>query len=158
MPRFVAGFSVILITGIAGFAYYLDIRKLARQDKLIVEILLLFLAVVLVVRTVLTFKELTAFLARRRAAGEQGEPFPSAFRRALHSKEVIFLAATASFIALFPHIGFFVSSFLYVLTANILLGTKGKFKLIAIPAGLTLVTYLLFVLVFQIRLPTGILI
>lgn len=157
MAGYIAQFAVLMITLIFGLAYYSEIIHLAQQDKLIVEILLLFLAVVLMIRTVATIVNFSRFLAQRRESGEKGESFRSTARRVLRSKEVIFLTATALYIVLFPKIGFFVSSFIYVLVANYLLGIRGKLKLIAIPAGLVLFAYLLFGSVFNIKLPSGIL-
>lgn len=157
MAGYIAQFAVLLITFAFGLAYYLEISDLAQQDKLIVEVLLLFLAVMLVVRTVATIINFSKFLAQRRQNGEKCEAFKEAAKRVLRRKEFIFLAITALYIALFPKIGFFVTSFIYVLIANILLGTRGKLLLIALPAGLTLFTYLLFGSVFNIKLPSGIL-
>lgn len=157
MARYIASFALLLGIWAFGLVYYYQIMDLAKQDKMIVEILLLFLVVVLLFRTVSTIIDFSKFMAKRKEAGEKGESFSSALRRVLKRKETIFLAATAPYIALFPIIGFFVTSFFYVMAANILLGTKGKLKLVAIPAGVTLFTYLLFVLVFDIRFPKGIL-
>ncbi len=157
MAGYIASFSVLLITLVFGLAYYSDIMHLAHQDKLIVEILLVFLAVALLFRTVATIINFSRFLAQRRESGEKGESFQTAARRVLRTKEVTFLIATALYVALFPKIGFFVSSFIYVLVANYLLGIRGKLKLFAIPAGLVLFAYLLFGSVFNIKLPSGIL-
>lgn len=157
MASFVAKFTILLIALVFGIAYYIDIMDLARQDKMIVEILLLFLAVTLVIRTVRTIVEYKEFLALSREQGRKVKSISTVIRNLFKTKEAIFLATTAPYVVLFPRIGFFVSSFIYVLAANILLGTKGKVKLIAIPTGLTVLIYLLFVVVFEIKLPKGIL-
>ena len=157
MARYIASFGVLLMTLVFGLAYFYEIKDLAQKDKMVVEFLLLILAVMLVIRTIATIKNFSKYLAERRENGEKIESFSLAARRVLRRKEVTFLAATALYVALFPIVGFFVTSFSYVLVANILLGTRGKVKLIAIPAGLTLFTYLLFGSVFNIKLPSGIL-
>lgn len=157
MVSYFAKFIVLLTTLGFGIAYYIDIMKLELQDKLVVEILLLFLAITLLFQIVRTAMDFTQYLAQRRKKEERLESLYFLIPRLLKTKEAIFLMATAPYIILFPKIGFFVSSFIYVLVVNILLGTKGKIKLIAIPTGLILLTYVLFVLVFNIRLPKGIL-
>lgn len=156
MATHFASFAILIITWVAGIAYYLDVRMLARQDKLVVELLLLFLAVLLVLRTISTVRDFIKFRAEEHAAEKKSlsEFFVEIFR----SKRAVFLAVTAPYVALFPQLGFFVSSFIYVLIANILLGTRGKTKLILIPLCLVVATYLLFVLALGIRLPRGILI
>ncbi len=157
MAVFIARYALLLITSVFGLAYYYDIMDLARKDKIVVELLLLLLVVLIVFRTIATTKNMVKYLAERSEDGEKLESFSKAVKRILRRKEVTFLAVTAPYIALFPIIGFFVTSFIYVLVANIVLGTRGKLKLIAIPTGLTLFAYLLFGSVFNIKLPSGIL-
>ncbi len=157
MASFAAGFALLLAVGGFGLFYFLDIRNLARQDKMVVEVLLALLAVVLAYRVVVTAKDYLRALAVRRKSGEPGKPAASALRDLLARKETLFLAVTVPYIALFPAIGFFASTFVYLLVSNLVLGTRGRLKLLAIPAGVTLFTYLLFGTLFGIRLPKGIL-
>lgn len=157
MASFAAGFALLFVVGGFGLFYFLDIRNLARQDKMVVEVLLALLAVVLAYRAVVTVKDYLRALAERRKSGEPGKPASAALRDLLRRKETLFLAVTVPYIALFPKIGFFVTTFAYLLVSNVALGTRGKLKLLAISAGVTLFTYLLFAVLFGIRLPKGVL-
>jgi hypothetical protein len=158
MARFAANFSVLFLIWTFGLVYYLDISKLARQDKMVVEVLLAFLALVLSFRTIVTIIEFSKFMKKRTADGEKGEPIAAALKKVLRKKESIFLAVTVPYVALIPLLGFFTCTCAYLFIANIVLGTKNKIQRIAIPLGVCIFTYLLFALLFGVRLPRGILI
>jgi hypothetical protein len=157
MARFAANFSVLFLIWTFGIVYYLDIFKLARQDKMVVEVLLAFLALVLSFRTIVTIMDFLKCMKKRKADGEHFESFVPALKKVLRRKESIFLAVTVPYVALVPILGFFVSTGFYLFLANIVLGTKNRVQRIAIPLGVTLFTYLLFALLFGVRLPRGIL-
>jgi hypothetical protein len=157
MARFAANFSVLFLIWSFGIVYYLDISRLARQDKMVVEVLLAFLAVVLSFRTIVTIAAFLKFQKKQKADGEKNEPISLSIKKMLRKKESVFLAITVPYIAGVPVLGFFVSTCIYLFVANIVLGTKNRIQLATIPLGVTLFTYLLFALLFGVRLPKGIL-
>ena len=157
MAKILASFIVLLVTWAFAITYYVDVVDLARQDKMVVEVLLVFLGIVLLIRTVITIKDFVRLRAEEQEEGKEKAVVSSAFGGLLNQKQVTFFGVTVPYVALFPFLGFFVSSFLYVLVLNVLLGTRGKLKLIGIPAALTVLSYLLFVLALGIRLPRGLL-
>ena len=154
MRKYFAGFLLLFVAWGFGLTYYIQIRNLLPEDNRIVEVLLVFFAVVLIYRT---FDTVRMYVKSRTTSVKDERRIKEKLRSIIYRKEALFIFITLPYIAAIEPLGFFFTSFLYILAANILLGTRSLRKLIFIPIGFTLITYLLFVGLFDIRLPEGIL-
>lgn len=164
MENYIASFLLLIIAWGFGLTYYLQIRSLQPEDKRVVEFLLLLFAAVLLYRTIHTitnyYKKFAVNKKTERVLKKEPDslkPVIEKLRNTLFKKESIFILITLFYIALLEIMGFFFCSFFYILGANILLGTKGIWKLIFISVGFIFFTYVLFVGIFEIRLPAGVL-
>jgi len=163
LGKFISSFAILGVIGAFAISYYIQIMGLEQRHKTVVEFLLIGLFVLLIFRVFVTTKAFIQFRKTQTAPSTNAnsssamDNIVTKLKVFIKQDQVIFIIASALFVALFQVIGFFTTAFLYVLVLNILLGTRGRIKLIAIPTGLCIAIYLLFVLALGIRLPTGIL-
>jgi hypothetical protein len=67
----------------------------------------------------------------------------------------IILGALIISVALFPYIGYYISSALFVVVCMYMLGTRSKIELIAMPVGWIIFSYFVFARLLSVRLPVG---
>ncbi|MFH1934117.1 MAG: tripartite tricarboxylate transporter TctB family protein [Pseudomonadota bacterium] len=72
-------------------------------------------------------------------------------------KKLTFFALCGGYILAIIKVGFFVSSFIFMLIVMFMLGSKRYVSIAAISAGFVLLTYLIFVYFLHINLPHGVL-
>lgn len=58
-------------------------------------------------------------------------------------------------VGLFPYIGYYISSALFIVVFMWLLGCRSKVELVAVPAGWVVFTYFVFAQLLNVRLPVG---
>lgn len=73
------------------------------------------------------------------------------------SKKLTFFALCCGYIIAITKVGFFTSSFIFMLISMFLLGNRRYVSMVAISAGFVLLTYLMFVYFLHIKLPVGVL-
>lgn len=146
----------LMAISIYGLAYYSDIRKLPAREKMVVEYILIALAVLVAIEAGRAIIDFRKFLMEQNTDRTKFDS--NAILGLSENKQVIVIVLTAIYMIIFPILGFFVTSFLYVFLLNLILGIRNKLQLVAIPAGLLVFVYILFVILFSVKLPAGILI
>lgn len=150
--------TALLVNALAGayaFAYWLQIRTLRAREVVVVNLLLIIFAVLSVLQIGKGLVELRRLSA---AADPEARRTPDMrVGKFLANKSFLLMALTIAYIAVFPLLGFYVTTFLFLTSANVLLGTRNKLVLALLPAGMLAFIYVVFTLLFRIRLPSGIL-
>ncbi|UTR12052.1 tripartite tricarboxylate transporter TctB family protein [Evansella sp. LMS18] len=145
---------LVVILGL-GTAYYFDVLTLPnREEQLIVKILF-YLLIILVLFEF--SKSLFKFAAGRKKQDRSKKQLQD-LRTLLTNKPMILSLMMIGYLVLIPLIGFFVSSFVFLLFLNFHLGNRKVKELFVIPGAVLIFTYFLFVQLLNIRLPAGILV
>mgnify|MGYP005847696139 CR=1 FL=1 len=146
---------VNVLAGAYAFAYWLQIRTLRAREVVVVNLLLIIFAVLSVLQIGKGLVELRRLSAD--ADPEVSRRPDMSFGKFLKNKSFLLIVLTIAYIAVFPLLGFYVTTFLFLTTANVLLGTRNKLVLTLLPVGMLAFIYVVFTLLFRIRLPSGIL-
>lgn len=134
-------------------AYWEDIRSLPERETVVIKLLLL-------VFTILTVQQLIrncVFLLRQKryfSPETQGKGID--FTAIVRSKTFIVICAITGYIILFPILGFFFVSYIFLLLGNYLLGIRNRVFNVLFPLLFLLGIYLIFSLLLGVSLPKGI--
>ncbi|MEN1762000.1 tripartite tricarboxylate transporter TctB family protein [Anoxynatronum sibiricum] len=162
MKKKITDMMVLVIIGGFSMAYFNDISRLAQREKLVVQGLMAVVLVLWVVQAVRLFIEIRKSVSDNKSPQTQQNKETKqihnqpTMKELMANKQVLLIILAAIYMIVFPFIGFFVTSFIFVLAVNLLMGTKSKLQLFAIPTGLLIFVYILFILIFKVRLPAGI--
>lgn len=83
--------------------------------------------------------------------------FKQSVKRSNVLRVVGLMALLVVFIVLLQYVGFAISSFLFVLSLQLVLGERRPVRLFALAISVTLVMYVVFVLLLRVPLPRGLL-
>lgn len=162
MKKQITDMMVLVIIGGFSMAYFNDISRLAQREKLVVQGLMAVVLVLWVVQAVRLFIEIRKTVSDKKSPQSQQNKETKqihnqqTMKELMANKQVLLIILAAIYMIVFPFIGFFVTSFIFVMAVNLLMGTKSKLQLFAIPTGLLIFVYILFILIFKVRLPAGI--
>jgi hypothetical protein len=94
----------------------------------------------------------------KESDGGAGRSIPGFFQRnRSEAKPLFMIAVFIVYLLMVKWVGFFVSTFLFVIISSRLMGAKGWGKPIALSAGVSLFCYLLFVAWIKLSFPRGVL-
>lgn len=145
---------LILILGGFGLYYFLDVRSLPNaEERLIVENLFWFLVVLLVIEASRTIYQIWR---DRKKEKKMENSLQNLIKAWLFNKPVMLMVGLTVYIILFPLIGFFVTSFLFLVGFSFFLGSRKFWELSVIPVISLAFLYFIFVYFLEIRLPKGI--
>lgn len=102
----------------------------------------------------------TLLLARRHAGGRPGPSWipnvAALFRRPENHDVLILIGALTVYLAAMPWLGFAAGTWLFSVGMMVRLGARWPWA-IAVSTGLVLIIHLLFVMLFKVQLPAGVL-
>ncbi|GAB3797613.1 tripartite tricarboxylate transporter TctB family protein [Virgibacillus kimchii] len=155
MAANIGNYLLLIIIGAFGLYYFLDVRSLPNpQERVIVEILFWVLVVLLAIEASRT----TYKLWKENKNENNKQSIKSILKGWILNKPVMLFVGLSLYILLLPIIGFFVTSAIFLVTYNYLLGSKKLWELTLLPIAILISVYILFVLVLDVRLPDGFLI
>ncbi|MFG6117985.1 tripartite tricarboxylate transporter TctB family protein [Thalassobacillus sp. B23F22_16] len=139
----------LLCIGAFALIYFFDVRTLPDpEEKNLVMWLLIGLGFLLVF-------DAGRSLYKGFRSKESGLLFFKDWWKWGKSKEAILVYSVVGYVALIPVIGFFVTSFVFVLVLNLVLKNRKWWESIIIPTILLIAVYIMFVWFLGVDLPQG---
>lgn len=127
--------------------YFNEVRQLDALDQALIKPVFFFMVLLFMINTASDYRE-SKDRQSNASALKKGN---SQFRKILE-----YIALTAVYLMLMPYLGFMISSILFLAGALYRLNVRKTITLIALPVGLSVLLYFLFVHLFSVPLPTGI--
>lgn len=148
MTKRIFTFMSYVVMGIVSLMYFIEMSGLRKEERMVVDFLLLIFAALLIFELVLFFKQ-----------GNLSDMINISYESILgiiKTPQFKFIISIILFVFTFPLIGFFTASFLYILVYNLLIGNKKVKELIIVESATLIFAYLLFIVIFGVDLPKGI--
>lgn len=145
--------NILFLIAIAVFSifYYLDVRQLPEpEERSLVVILLIGLGILLIVET---GRSIVRGIKNRK--DENNTSFFQDLVKWLKGRQSLLLISMIAYVILIPIIGFYVTSFLFIVFLNYFLESRKIWELTVLPLVLLLLIYLLFNVFLGVNLPEG---
>jgi putative tricarboxylic transport membrane protein len=157
MAQRIGNLLFISAVGLFGLIYFLDVQRLPEaEERTVVDILFWILLVLLAMEASRTLY-LMVKDAKTKVHAVEIKKAKERIQDGLSNKSIILMIFFIIYVMLIPKVGFFVSSFLFVMLLKYYLGSRKLWELVLIPTGLLSIVYLIFVKLLLIKLPPGIL-
>lgn len=149
----------IFVVGAFGIYYFFDVQGLPNlQERLIIQILFWGLMILLVIEASRTIYKIRKEQEDQNEENQNRASINELLKKWLINKPVMLMAGIGSYIYLFPKVGYFITSLVFLALFNYLLGSRKIWELTFLPASVLIFIYFIFVFLLDIRLPSGILI
>ncbi|SFE54643.1 tripartite tricarboxylate transporter TctB family protein [Alteribacillus iranensis] len=143
----------LLCIGTFAVVYYLDVRTLPEPEERNLVVLLLWgLGILLVIETS------RSLIRGWRKRQEEHSSFFQDMKAWVMGKQAILLFGIIAYVIFVPIVGFFVTSFVFIVLLNYLLESRKAWELTVIPVILLILIYVLFSMFLGVELPRGFLV
>lgn len=157
MGKIIINFSLIAVMIIFSTIYYLEIIALPRFEQKFT--ICTFYYFFLFFSIIVIFRNLKELMGLKRNGMLKGEW--EKWRRSINwhfiFRKLTFFAFCCGFILSITSVGFFTSSFIFMIIAMFLLGNRRYLSIFGISGGFVFLTYFIFVYLLHIKLPSGVL-
>lgn len=144
----IGNLTLLLVIGLFGVAYFFEVQRLPLpEERLIVGILALLLVVLLAAEAGRTIYKM---VAERKSKEEKNH-------NGLDAKLLVLLVSFTGYVLLFPWLGFFVTSLIFLTGLTVFLGSRNFWEYLTIPLGLLVLVYYIFAHLLHVRFPKGLL-
>jgi hypothetical protein len=152
--------NILFLFGIVSllFLYYQDVMSLDNWEEKIVVFTLFWAFFVLVA---INMVQLIVEIVKKRYIISREDLFDS-FKgfnggHFIRDKKFILLSSTLIYILLIHLFGFFIPSFFFFIILSYILGMRNIWTLISVPAVIVILSYLVFIKLLNVYMPSGIL-
>lgn len=153
MSKPIGNLVILFVLAILTSIYFFDVQTLPnKEERIVVETLfyiLLFLMIIEAIKSIIS-------VVKDRTRSEDSRASSFTWGSLVKNKQGILFISLVVYVLGIPVLGFFVTSFIYMIFLNYFLKNRKKWQIFVIPVLVLTVCYLLFVQILNIRLPAGI--
>lgn len=149
--------NILLLIVLMSYAivYFLEIIKFPYfEQRITITILFIafsFFCVLEIIANLIS-------LSKNKKDGKVKEEkvFNISFKKLLYDKKILLTLLLIFYAVLIPFLGFFTTSFIFLVLTLYMLGTRNYYLVFGLPIGLVLCFYYCFVVLLKVRIPTGV--